>query len=311
MDLQRGNHLSVIVPVFLSSSMLEELCKEIRSFVPSDRYSLEIILVDDRSPDQSWTVIRDLCARDPFTKAVRLSRNFGQQIAVSAGIMLAQGNYVIVMDCDFENPPSAIPAILSELELGKDIVYVVADKRNKFKDQLTSRLFWFFVTKILGVPLLENQLMMRGMSSRFVEHYRNYPETVRTVAGISADVGFLQGSVKVEIGKRLSGKGNHSFFARLSLAIDTVLSLSTKPLTLIIFLSSITLVFTLLLSVFYTINFYLREIDPGFTTLVLLEIGLSNVIILLLAVAGTYLANIYKEVRRRPLFHIDERLNFE
>lgn len=311
MNLQRRNLLSVVVPVFRGSSMLEELCKEIRESVPGDKFSLEIILVDDYSPDQSWTVIRDLCARHAFIRGVRLSRNFGQQIAVSAGITLAQGRYVIVMDCDFENPPSAIPAILSELESGKDLVYVVADKRNKFMDQLTSRLFWFFVTKILGVPLVENQLMMRGMSSRFVEHYRNYPETVRTVAGISADIGFLQGTVKAETGRRLSGKGSQGFFSRLSLAIDIVLSLSTRPLTLIIFLSSITLVGTLLLSVFYTVSFFFREIDPGFTTLVLLEIGLSSVIILLLAVAGTYLANIYKEVRRRPLFHIDERLNFE
>lgn len=291
--------------------MLDALCKEIYEFVPHDRFIVEIILVDDCSPDQSWTVIRDICARYPFIRGVRLSRNFGQQIAVSAGIALALGKYVVVMDCDFENPPSAIPAILSELETGKDLVYVVAEKRNKLMHQLTSRLFWFFMTKILGVPLVKNQLMMRGMSSRFVEHYRNYPERVRTVAGISADIGFLQGSVKTEPGKRQSGKGNQGFFSRLSLGIDIVLSLSTRPLTWMIFLSSITLIGTIFLSIFYTIGFFFLEIEPGFTTLVLLEIGLASVIIFLLAVAGTYLANIYEEVRHRPLFHIDERLNFE
>lgn len=303
--------VSVVVPVYLGSLMLDDLCEEIHRVVRGGSFALEIILVDDGSPDQSWSVIRNLCLRYPFVKGLKLSRNFGQQIAVSAGIACAQGKYVVTMDCDFENPPSAIPILLKELNGGSDVVYAVANERTKLIDRITSWMFWLILTKVLGLQLVRNQLMMRGMSARFVEHYRNYPEAVRTVAGISADIGFTQSSIRVEAGKRQSGTGSQGFLSRFSLAIDMVLSFSTRPLTIAILVSLLTLMVTLVLSVFYTISFFVRQVDPGFTTLVLLQIGLGSVIVLLLAVAGTYLANIYKEVRRRPLFIIDERLNFD
>ncbi len=302
--------LSIAIPVFNAESMLDELCRQLTLATKQLNVELEIVLVDDFSPDNSWQVIERLCAEYPYVKGIKLSRNFGQQIAVSAGISSAKGNYVIVMDCDLQNPPEAIPAILNQLKSGFDMVYTVSKERNNFKDQTTSKLFWFVLTKILKVDIVKNQLMMRGMSARFVKYYESYSEITRTVAGISRDIGLKHTVIEIENNKRHSGKSNYNFFKRFNLMIDIVLSLSTAPLTMIINTSLIVLILTFFASLYYLYVVFFWYAPAGYTSLVLLIIGFGSLITLILGIMGVYLANIYKEVRKRPLFIIDEKVNF-
>lgn len=302
--------LSIAIPVFNAEAILGDLCQQLKGATQSLPYELEIILVDDYSPDNSWQAIETLSTQYTYVKGVKLSRNFGQQIAVSAGIASSKGKYVIVMDCDLQNPPLAIPLILSQLENGYDLVYTVAKQRNNFKDQLTSKLFWFVLTKILKVDIVKNQLMMRGMSSRFVKYYDTYTEITRTVAGISRDIGLKHTVVEIENNQRHSGKSNYNFFKRFNLMIDIVLSLSTAPLTMIINTSLIVLIATFFAALYYLYVVFFWYSIPGYTSLVLLIIGFGSLITLILGVMGVYLANIYKEVRKRPLFIIDEKVNF-
>jgi dolichol-phosphate mannosyltransferase len=302
--------LSIAIPVFNAESMLDELCHQLKYSTQHLNVELEIVLVDDYSPDNSWQVIERLCKQYPYVKGVKLSRNFGQQIAVSSGIASATGKYVIVMDCDLQNPPEAIPAILEQLESGFDLVYTVAKERNNFKDQLTSKAFWFLVTKVLKVDIVKNQLMMRGMSARFVKYYETYTEITRTVAGISRDIGLKHTVIEIENNKRLSGKSNYNFFKRFNLMIDIVISLSTAPLTMIINASLIVLILTFFATLYYLYVVLFWYAPAGYTSIVLLIIGFGSLITLILGIMGVYLANIYKEVRKRPLFIIDEKVNF-
>jgi polyisoprenyl-phosphate glycosyltransferase len=302
--------LSIAIPVFNAESMLDELCHQLKHSTQHLNVELEIVLVDDYSPDNSWQVIERLCKQYPYIKGVKLSRNFGQQIAVSSGIASATGKYVIVMDCDLQNPPEAIPAILEQLESGFDLVYTVAKERNNFKDQLTSKAFWFLVTKVLKVDIVKNQLMMRGMSARFVNYYETYTEITRTVAGISRDIGLKHTVIEIENNKRLSGKSNYNFFKRFNLMIDIVISLSTAPLTMIINASLIVLILTFFATLYYLYVVLFWYAPAGYTSIVLLIIGFGSLITLILGIIGVYLANIYKEVRKRPLFIIDEKVNF-
>jgi glycosyltransferase involved in cell wall biosynthesis len=302
--------LSIAIPVFNAERMLDVLCHRLTSATKQLNIKLEIILVDDCSPDNSWQVIERLCEQYPYIKGVKLSRNFGQQIAVSAGIASATGKYVIVMDCDMQNPPEAIPAILERLESGFDLVYTVAKERNNLKDQVTSKVFWFLLTKILNVDIVKNQLMMRGMSARFVKYYDSYTEITRTVAGISIDIGLKHTVIELENNKRHSGKSNYNFFERFNLMINIVLSLSTTPLTMIINTSLMVLMFTFFSSLYYLYAVFFLYVPAGYTSLVLLIIGFGSLITFILGVMGVYLANIYKEVRKRPLFIIDEKVNF-
>lgn len=302
--------LSIAIPVFNAEAVLGDLCQQLKAVTQGLPYELEIILVDDYSSDKSWQTIEALSAQYTYVKGVKLSRNFGQQIAVSAGIASAKGKYVIVMDCDLQNPPSAIPLILSQLENGNDLVYTVANERNNFKDQLTSKFFWFVLTKILKVDIVKNQLMMRGMSSRFVKYYDTYTEITRTVAGISQDIGLKHTVVEIENNQRHSGKSNYNFFKRFNLMIDIVLSLSTAPLIMIINTSLIVLLGTFFAALYYLYVMFFWYAPAGYTSIVLLIIGFGSLITLILGFMGVYLANIYKEVRKRPLFIIDEKVNF-
>jgi glycosyltransferase involved in cell wall biosynthesis len=303
--------LSIAIPVFNAENILDKLCYQLKSATQHLNVDLEVVLVDDYSPDQSWQVIERLCEQYTYVKGIKLSRNFGQQIAVSAGIASATGKYVIVMDCDLQNPPEAIPSILKQLESGFDLVYTVAKGRNNFKDQLTSQAFWFLLTKVLKVNIVKNQLMMRGMSARFVKYYDSYTEITRSVAGISHDIGLKHTVIEIENNKRQSGKSNYNFFKRFNLMLDIVLSLSTTPLTMIINASLIVLMLTFFSTFYYLYVIFFRYSPPGYTSLVLLIIGFGSFITLILGIIGLYLANIYKEVRKRPLFIIDEKVNFK
>jgi polyisoprenyl-phosphate glycosyltransferase len=302
--------LSIAIPVFNAESILDDLCYRIISSTQHLNVGIEIIFIEDYSLDKSWQAIEHLCMKYSFIKGIKLSRNFGQQIAVSAGIASATGEYVIVMDCDLQNPPEVIPAILKQLELGFDLVYTVAKERNNFKDQFTSKVFWFLLTKVLKVEIVKNQLMMRGMSARFVKYYENYSETTRTVAGISKDIGLKHTIIEIKNNNRHSGKSNYNFFKRFNLMLDIVISISTAPLTMIIYTSIIVLILTFFSSLYYLFIVFSGNAQSGFTSLVLLIIGFGSLITLILGIIGVYLANIYKEVRKRPLFIIDEKVNF-
>jgi glycosyltransferase involved in cell wall biosynthesis len=302
--------LSVAIPVFNAQNILDELCHRIKSETKHLNLELEVVLVDDYSQDKSWQVIERLCNHYPYIKGLKLSRNFGQQIAVSAGISSASGKYVIVMDCDLQNPPEAIPAILKQLESGYDLVYTVAKERNNFKDQFTSEVFWFLVTKVLKVNIIKNQLMMRGMSTRFVKYYDTYTEITRSVAGITHDIGLKYTVIEIENKKRQSGNSNYNFIKRFNLMLDIVLSLSTGPLTIIINISLIVLMVTFFASLYYLYNAFFNNVPAGYTSIVLLVIGFGSLITFILGIIGVYLSNIYKEVKKRPLFIIDEKINF-
>ena len=152
---------------------------------------------------------------------------------------------------------------------------------------------------------------MRGMSSRFVKYYDSYTEITRSVAGISHDIGLKHTVIEIKNNKRQSGRSNYNYFKRFNLMLDIVLSLSTTPLTIIINASLIVLMLTFFSTFYYLYATFSRNVPPGYTSLVLLIIGFGSLITFILGIIGVYLANIYKEVRKRPLFIIDEKVNFK
>ena len=203
---------SVVVPIYRGGEAIDELVLRIESTLSQRGGRFEVILVDDGSPDDSWAAIVRAAERKPFVRGVKLARNFGQQISVSAGIAMTSGQNVIVMDGDLQNPPEALPQILDRLDAGDDLVYTVSKVRNNRASELTSRIFWFVLSRMLRVDIVTNQLMMRGMSRRFVDKYNAYPELTRTVAGITRDIGFRQSVLEVANNRRRSGRGRGSLF---------------------------------------------------------------------------------------------------
>jgi polyisoprenyl-phosphate glycosyltransferase len=302
--------VSVVIPIFNGAALVGRLVGEVDKFLQETGEPYEILLVDDGSADDSWKVIQLAAAGNQSVRGYRLSRNFGQQIAVSAGISRSRRNYVIAMDGDLQNPPSAIAAILEALNNGNDVVYTTSKVRNNANDEITSRVFWFILSNVFKIDIVKHQLMMRGMTSKVARIYDSYPEVTRTVAGIFHDLGFKSTVIEVANGRRLEPANNYGFFKRLDLMIQIIISLTTAPLHILIYLSFIVLAGTTLSSIYYLANSIFRTVPSGFTTIILAVLFFGSLTILVLGIIGIYLANIYKEVRRRPLFLVAEETDF-
>jgi polyisoprenyl-phosphate glycosyltransferase len=295
--------VSVVVPVYNGARLVERLVQEVAASLDEP---YELLLIEDGSQDSSWDAIVTAASLSPDVKGFRLSRNFGQQIAVSAGIAKARGQYVIVMDCDLQNPASAIPEILKALRAGNELVYTVSKTRNNRRDALTSQLFWFVLTKIFRAPLVRHQLMMRGMTSKIARIYDSYPEATRTVAGILGDIGCKHAVIEVENARRGEGRSNYGFFKRFDLMIDMIISIAVAPLKILVYAGLAGFIATLIAAVYVLAASLFRSAPSGVTVIVLAILLFGSLMTLVLGIVGVYLANIYAEVRRRPLFLIAE-----
>jgi polyisoprenyl-phosphate glycosyltransferase len=298
--------VSVVVPVYNAARLVERLVQEVVASLDSAGEPYELLLIEDGSQDSSWDAIVTAASLCPDVKGFRLSRNFGQQIAVSAGIAQARGKYVIVMDCDLQNPASAIPEILGSLRAGNELVYTVSRVRNNARDAVTSQLFWFVLTKIFKAPVVKHQLMMKGMTSRMARIYDSYPEVTRTVAGIVGDIGYRHAVIEVENARRGEGKSSYGFFRRFDLMIDMIISIAAAPLKILVYAGLAGFIMTLIASIYFLAAALFHSVVPGVTVLVLAVCLFGSLMISVLGVVGVYLANIYAEVRRRPLFLIAE-----
>jgi dolichol-phosphate mannosyltransferase len=296
--------VSVVVPVYNGARLVERLVQEVAASLDGEPY--ELLLIEDGSQDSSWDAIATAASLSPHVKGFRLSRNFGQQIAVSAGIAKARGNYVIVMDCDLQNPASAIPEILGALRAGNELVYTVSKTRNNARDALTSQLFWFVLTGIFKASIVKHQLMMKGMTSKMARIYDGYPEATRTVAGIVGDIGYRHAVIEVENAQRGEGRSNYGFFKRFDLMVDMIISIAVAPLKILIYAGLAGLVATLVAAAYFLAAALFHSAPSGVTVLVLALLLLGSLMTLMFGIVGVYLANIYAEVRRRPLFLIAE-----
>jgi glycosyltransferase involved in cell wall biosynthesis len=303
--------LSIVATIYNDAAIVPLLVDEITSHCKQLKVNFEIILVNDFSTDDSEKEIEKICLLSSKIKGITLSRNFGQQIAMSVGMRYAAGKYVVIMDGDMQNPPSEIPRLYNEILKGYDIVYTVSKTRNNIFDKLTSFLFWTMLTKILGVKIVKNQLMMKIMNRAFVERYNEYNETHRTVTGIVRDISSHYQVLYIENQIRKIGKSNYNVIKRYNLMIDMLISLSNTPLNIMIFFGLIIFLFTNLVSIYYIILYLFLEVPPGFTSIILSIFFFGSLIVLLLGFIGRYLSNIYTEVRRRPLFHIKRAYNIE
>jgi dolichol-phosphate mannosyltransferase len=303
--------LSVVCTIYRSGEIVPQLVRMVSQECAKCTSCFEIILVDDSSPDTSWLAIEEACVSHPHVRGLRLGRNFGQQLAVAAGLRHSSGEFTIVMDGDLQNPPSAIPEIVAKLKSGVDIVYTTSLSRNSMANGLSSWLFWWVMNKVIKLKVIPNQLMMRGMSKRCVDIFNSYNEHIRNVVGITHDIGLNYDIIKVRNNRRHSGESNYNFFKRFDVMLDVVLLMTNRPLTYLIYGAGLAFMASIILGVLTLIN-YLRfpEMPAGYTTLVFLISLFGSSTLLILGIIGRYLANIYTEVRNRPLFNIDKKINF-
>jgi len=301
--------LSIVTTIYNDADIVPILVKELLGQVKKLEVSYEIILVNDSSHDNSEEAIKKVCSENSFVKGLSLARNYGQQIAISAGMRSAIGKYVIIIDGDLENPVEAIPALYHKIKEGYDIVYTTAPKRQSFVKKITSDAFWLVICKLLKINIVKNQLLLRIISRKLADYYNSYGEISRSVAGIVHDIGLKYTQMEVQMNKRKSGRSNYTFYKRLNIFIDIVLNLSTAPLNFVIFLGIFTFFGSLLVSAYYIYIYLTQGTILGFTSTILSIFFFGSIIVFTLGIISRYLSLIYLEVRNRPLFLIKETFN--
>lgn len=311
MEKKTSIYLSIVCTIYRFADIVPELVRLVSNECAKCTSNFEIILVDDSSPDSSWLAIMEACRSQPHVRGLRLGRNFGQQLAVAAGLKHTSGEFTIVMDGDLQNPPSAIPEIVSKLRSGLDIVYTTSLSRNSIANSVSSWLFWWIMNKPFKIKVIPNQLMMRGMSRRCVDLFNSYNEHIRNIVGITHDIGLNYEVIQVTNNKRHSGQSNYNFFKRFDVMLDVVLLMTNRPLTYLIYGAGLAFFASIVLGLATFIN-YLRfpQMPAGYPTLVFLISLFGSSTLGILGIIGRYLANIYTEVRGRPLFNIDKKINF-
>lgn len=310
----RKKLLSIVVPAFNEELNLEKLYEVVGGYLNQlDSYDWEMIVVDDGSRDQTATILEDLHKLDKRVKMISFSRNFGNQMAISAGLEAAQGDVVIVMDADLQQPPELISELLARWESGYHVVNTrkaYGKNANWFK-RMTSEAFYRVMDMLSDVRIERGVSDFRLMDRKVVNVLNNMPEHSRFIRAQVAWLGFRQTTVPFTANKRNAGIPSFSFGKLVSLAIDGIISSSVRPLRLIT-LSGI-LLFSLLLPYGCWALFqfcFLGAKTPGWTSLVLIELFVGGTILVSLGIIGEYVARIYEEVKHRPRYVVDRLLGF-
>jgi glycosyltransferase involved in cell wall biosynthesis len=303
--------LSVVVPLHNEETNLSELLRRIGAVLDSlGPGPHQIVMVDDGSSDRTWEILEAAARRDPRITALELSRNFGHQAALTAGLDHASGDAVVVMDGDLQDVPEVIPQFVDQFRLGYDVVYA---QRVGRKEVWWLRLCFFIFYRIMARLSDINLPVDAGdfglMSRRVVEQLRRMREHHRYLRGLRGWVGFRQIGIPVERSERHSGSSQFRVAHRVKFATDAILAFSTVPIRAAVFLGATSVVLAVLYSLFAIVDkFLLHRTVQGWTSLVLLIAFLSGMLLLFLGIIGEYVGRIYEEVKGRPLYLLARRI---
>jgi len=304
-------HLSIVSPVYRAESMVENLVREVTASISPITEDFELILVEDFSPDDSWARIKEQCARDERVKGVKLSRNFGQQYAINAGLHAARGEWIIIMDCDLQDRPDELPRLYAKAGEGFEIVIARRMDRKHGWLKRTSSYLFNLVFGFLTNTKLDHSTANFGIYHRKAvdavlamgDYTRYFPTMIQWV-------GFRKTLLDVAHGEREEGESSYSWGKLLALAFDTIIAFSDRPLRITTTFGLIISSISALVGVFYLVANLLGYIDePGFTSIIISLWFLAGVIIFILGVIGLYLGKTFDQVRNRPNFIVEERLN--
>ncbi len=290
---------------------MHKLLEAIEAERVKNNWHLELVLVDDGSKDNSYGKIEELSLQYPYIKGIKLSKNFGHQIAVKTGLAHTTGEYIAIIDDDLQDPPSLLPHFFSFLDEGYDVAYGVRKKR---KESFIKRLAYSSFYRILKsmsdiyIPIDSGDFCV--MSRRITDNMLRLNEQNPFLRGIRAWVGFKQIGVEYERHARLDGQSGYTLKKLLKIALDGIFSFSSFPIRVITILGVIGLLF----AVGYTLNTVLGYFNSGspvkgFPTLAILISFFSSLTLICLGIIGEYIVRIYDEVRQRPYVVIEKTIN--
>ena len=302
--------ISVILPLYCEGANLRAFLADVRTAMATTGCPFELILIDDGSPDDTWKVISEEAGRLPAIRAVRLSRNFGKELALCAGLERARGEAMVLMDGDGQHPPALLPDMLRLWQTtGADIVEAVKIKRGpeSLSGKLGALLFYIILNKLSGFDL-RGASDFKLMNRKAINAWLELQERNVFFRGMTAWLGFTTVRIPFEVARRAAGKSSWSYLKRLRLAVTGLTAFSSFPLQLVTLAGALFFVFAVLLG---AQTLYLKlagRAVSGFATVILLELIIGSSLMISLGIVGEYLARIYEEVKGRPRYVVSHSI---
>ena len=308
-------HYSIVVPCFNEEGVLHELYQRIHQVMDQTGESWELVLVNDGSQDRTPEVMRELHAADPRVKVVEFARNFGHQIAFTAGLDFAQGDAVVAIDADLQDPPEVILEMIDRWKEGYEVVYAVRTERKGetwFKE-FTAKLFYRIIYRITDVDIPLDTGDFRLMDRKVVEAMKQMQERHRFIRGMTSWVGFRQTGVHYVRQERFAGETHYPFRKMFKFALDAITGFSYLPLQLATYLGFTIAGLSAVAAVLVVYARLFMGATPfyGQATTLVSVLFLGGVQLITLGIIGEYLGRIYDEVKGRPLYLVREALGFE
>lgn len=302
--------ISIIVPVLNEAENILPLITDIQSYCKEEH---EIIFVDDGSSDATLQTIQSIAERDRSVKCISLSRNFGHQNALMAGLQHATGSVIITMDGDGQHPPSLIPVLLENISRGFDVVHT---KRNKtvnagFIKKIFASLFYTFINTISDTRIEPNQADFKAFSKKVLLSILQFSERELFLRGIFSWIGFKSTTIEFDAPARMHGKTKYSFGKMLKLALKGTTSFSFKPLRVALFTGSIISLLAFGFGIFALVEYYNGNTVPGWASLIIAVMFLGGTQLLAIGLLGEYIAGLFTESKKRPLYLIDKKINMD
>jgi glycosyltransferase involved in cell wall biosynthesis len=302
--------ISIVVPVYGCAATLRPLHQRLTSVLRSLVSSWEIVLVDDRSRDGGWAVLQELAVEDPCVVACRLSRNVGQQLAITAGLAQCRGACAVVMDCDLQDPPEIIPMLLARAREGADVVYArrKSDHQSTGR-QLANRIYFRLLEWTTGEYFDGELGSFSLISRRVIDAFLQFRERDRHYLMVLRQIGFDSVVIDYERAQRTVGVSSYDFYKLLAHAVSGVMFSTTRLLHWVIYvglaLGSCGLLWALLLM----LHWLARGALPGWTSLIVVQLVIGGVITVCIGITGLYVGRIFEASQQRPLYFIQDVLD--
>ena len=306
--------ISIIVSVYNEEEVLFEFYRETIKVLLLIDNPYEIIFVNDGSVDGSRGILFKIAKDDENVKVVHFSRNFGHEAAMIAGIDNASGDYLVCMDADLQHPPTLLPEMLRKFESGYDIINMVrtVNKSAGIIKNITSSMFYKVINRLSDIHLVSNASDFFGISKRVADVLRNnYREKTRFLRGYVQNVGFNTVNIEYEARKRYAGESKYSIKKLIRFSMNTIMTFSNLPLKLGIYAGSMA-AFLAIIMMIYTIVSFIRVGTPsGYATTICLICFMFSVLFFIVGIIGEYLGLILSEIKDRPIYIVEEKINFE
>ena len=309
--------ISVVIPMYYEEEVVDICYKRVVSNLKklSDKYSYEIIFINDGSKDSTLEILKKIASNDDNVKIISFSRNFGHQAAVTAGIRNATGDAIIIMDADLQDPPELFEGMIEKWEEGYDVVYGKRKTREGesiFK-LLTARMFYNTLNKLSEIEIPKDTGDFRLVDRKVIDVIATLPEHNKFLRGLFSWVGFSQYAYEYNRVNRVAGKTKYPFKKMFKLATDGILSFSAKPLKVVGAIGFFSVIVSIAILVYSIVSFVfkLNSLTPGWTSIMCTMTFIGGIILISLGMIGEYIARIYEESLGRPEYIIDELINFK